>query len=187
MIQSFLFNRPIHFDTFPNLTLALNDINITKALTLNVLTTGYDMEEGSRPLAIIYRIYYKLLKINLIPQVVKNFGNSTLLIQSSTQDANTRTPKMMRWSEIDLLNEWLWENVSKPAKIVNDATNLDYIQQYLDGSIKTIFADLNLSNRIERPLTVNERRNSLAGSTTIEGFFIYRRRKWCFSLFFVYI
>jgi hypothetical protein len=39
---------------FPNLTLSLDDINILKALTLNVLTSGYDMEEGSRPLTIIY-------------------------------------------------------------------------------------------------------------------------------------
>jgi hypothetical protein len=58
MIQSSLFNGPVHFDVFPNLTLSLDDINILKALTLNVLTSGYDMEEGSRPLAIIYRIYY---------------------------------------------------------------------------------------------------------------------------------
>jgi hypothetical protein len=85
MIQSSLFNGPIHFDAFPNLTLALNDIHILKALTLNVLTSGYDMKKGSRNLAIIYRIYYKLLKTNLDPCVViKNAGNSTLLIQSST-------------------------------------------------------------------------------------------------------
>ena len=54
MIQSSLFNGHIHFDVFPNLTLSLDDINILNALTLNVLTSGYDMEEGSRPLTIIY-------------------------------------------------------------------------------------------------------------------------------------
>ena len=93
MIQSSLFNSLIHFDTFPNLTLALNDIHIVKALTLNVLTFGYDME-GSRPLAIIYQTYYKLSKTNLDPHVViKNANNSTLLLQSSAHDANTRIPK----------------------------------------------------------------------------------------------
>jgi hypothetical protein len=66
MIQSSLFNGPIHFDVFPNLTLALDDINILKALILNV-ASGYDMEEGSRPLAIIYRICYKLMRTNLDP------------------------------------------------------------------------------------------------------------------------
>jgi hypothetical protein len=150
MIQSSLFNGPIHFDVFPNLTLALDDINILKALTLNVLTSGYDIKEGTRPLAIIYRIYYKLMKTNLDPQaVIKNYGNSTLLIQSSTQDANIHTPKMIQWDEINLPNEWLLENVSKPVRVVNDATDLDYIQQHLDGSIKFSFSDLNISNRIQ--------------------------------------
>jgi hypothetical protein len=114
MIQSSLFNGHIHFDVFPNLTLSLDDINILKALTLNVLTSGYDMKEGNRPLAVIYRIYYRLMKTNLDPQaVIKNACQSTLLIQSSTQDANIRTPKMIRWDEIILPNEWLLENVSK--------------------------------------------------------------------------
>ena len=59
--------------SFPNLTISLDDINILNALTLNVLTSGYDMEEGSRPFAIIYRIYYRLMKTNLDPQaVIKN-------------------------------------------------------------------------------------------------------------------
>jgi hypothetical protein len=85
MIQSSLFNGPIYFDVFPNLTISLDDINIFKALTLNVLIYGYDMEEGSRPLTIIYRIYYRLMKTNLDPQaIIKNAGQSTLLIQSST-------------------------------------------------------------------------------------------------------
>jgi hypothetical protein len=127
MIQSSLFNGPIHFDTFPNLTLALNDIHIVEALTLNVLTSGYDMEEGSRPLAIIYCVNYKLLKINLDSRaVIKNSGNFTLLIQSSTQDANIRTQKMIRWDEI-VPNEWLLENISKLARVVSDTSNFDYI------------------------------------------------------------
>ena len=61
------------------------------------------------------------------------------------------------------------ENVSKPTKVVNDASSLDYIQQYLDGSIKISFADLSLYNKIERPLLINEMRNSSAHSTTTEG------------------
>jgi hypothetical protein len=179
MMQSSQFNGPIHFDTFPNLTLALSDVNIVKALTLNVLTSGFDMLEGGRLLAIIYRIYYKLLKTNLNPQaIIKNSSNSTLLFQSSTHDANIRIPRIMKWSEINLPSEWLIENVSQPAKIASNDTNLDYIQQYHDGSIKISFADLNLS-RVERPLstneeinsfTINQRRKYFAVSTTKEGF-----------------
>jgi hypothetical protein len=183
MIQSSLFNGLVHFDVFPNLTLSLDDINILKALTLNVLTSGYDMEEGSRPLAIIYRIYYRLMKTNLDPQtVIKNAGQSTLLIQSSTHDANIQIPKMIRWDEINLPNEWLLENVSKPPRVVNDSSSLDYIQQYLDGSVKINFSDLNISNRIQRPFPIDERRNSFAGSSTTEG--LHKRDKEIEDLIF---
>jgi hypothetical protein len=183
MIQSSLFNGPVHFYVFPNLTLSLDDINILKALTLNVLTSGYDMEKGSRPLAIIYRIYYKLMKTNLDPQaVIKSAGQSTLLIQSSTHDANIQIPKMIRWDDINLPKEWLLENVSKPPRVVNDSSSLDYIQQYLDGSVKIGFSDLNIPNRIQRPLPIEERRNSFAGSSTTEG--LHKRDKEIEDLIF---
>jgi hypothetical protein len=142
-----------------------------------------DCNGGSRPLAIIYRIYYRLMKTNLDPQaIIKNAGQSTLLIQSSTQDANIRTPKMIRWDEIILPNEWILENVSKPARVVNDTSNLDYIQQYLDGSVKISFSDLNISNQIQRPLLMDEKRNSFAGSTTTEG--LHKRDKEIEDLIF---
>jgi hypothetical protein len=113
MVHTSLYNGPVYFDTFPNITLSLSDVNISKALTLNVLTSGYDILIGSQHVVIIYRIYYKLLKTNLNPQaIIKNSGDSTLLIQSSTRDANIRIPRMMKWSEITLPNEWLIENVS---------------------------------------------------------------------------
>lgn len=73
---------------------------------------------------------------------------------------------MICQDKIDLPSEWLLENVSKPARVVNDTTNLNYIQQYLDGSVKIRFAYLNLSSRIERPLLINERMNSFVGPTT---------------------
>ena len=61
MITSSLFDGPVYFNCYPDITLALDDPNIVKALTLNILTSGYDMDEGSKPLAIIYCIYYRLL------------------------------------------------------------------------------------------------------------------------------
>jgi hypothetical protein len=172
MIQSSLFASPIHFDVFPNLTMSLDDINMLKALTLNVLTSGYGMEEGSRPLAIIYHIYYQLMKTNLNPQAIFNDpSGSTMLIQSSTQDANIHTPKMIQWDDVSLPNEWLLENVAKPSRVVTKTSDVDIIQQYLDGSVKINFSDLNVSSgRIQRPLVIEAKRNSFAGPATTEGF-----------------
>ena len=64
MITSSLFDGPIYFNYYPDLTFALDDPNIVKTLTLNILTFGYDMDEGSKPFAIIYRIYYRLLGVS---------------------------------------------------------------------------------------------------------------------------
>jgi hypothetical protein len=105
-----------------------------------------------------------------------------LLIQNSTQDANIQTPKMIQWDEIILPNEWLSEIVSKPARVVNDTSNLDYIQQYLDGSVKISFSDLNISNQIQRPLLMDEKRIFFAGSTTTEG--LHKRDKEIEDLIF---
>ena len=71
MITASLYDGPIYFNCYPNLTLALDDPNIVKALTLNIDLSGYPMEEGSKPLALIYRIYYRLLgtQLNLVDKI----------------------------------------------------------------------------------------------------------------------
>ena len=110
MITSSLLDGPIYFNYYPDLTLALDDPNIVKTLTLNILTFGYDMDEGSKPLAIIYRIYYKLVKTTLNPHArLRDTGDKTLLIQSSTLDAKVQIPKMIQWKDIKLPKEWLLE------------------------------------------------------------------------------
>ena len=110
LIQSSLFDGHVYFDCYPNLTLALDDPNIVKDLTLNILTSGYDMEEGSKPLVIIYRIYCRLLKTNVNSNAtLKNTCDNTLLIQCSTLDAKVQIPKMIRWKDITLPTEWLLE------------------------------------------------------------------------------
>ena len=52
------------------------------------------MIEGSRPLALVYRIYYKLLKTNLNPQaLLKDPKDKTLLLQASADDIQVDIPK----------------------------------------------------------------------------------------------
>ena len=47
MITASLYDGPVYFSCHPDLTLALDDPNIIKALTLNIASSGYHMEEGS--------------------------------------------------------------------------------------------------------------------------------------------
>ncbi|KAG7945450.1 hypothetical protein I3843_15G152200 [Carya illinoinensis] len=156
MIQSSLFNGPVYFDCFPDLPLALNDPNILKALTLNIATSGYDMVKGSKPLAVIYQIYYRVLKSTLNPKtVLKSTGGKTLLIQSSTPDANVKVPTMIHWKDISLPNEWILNQEVPPAPILTAKPDIDYIQQYLDGTVKISF---------DHTPATSFRRNSFAGS-----------------------
>ena len=57
MIIASLYDGLVYFDCCPDISLALDDPNIVKTLTLNILTSGYNMEEGSKPFALIYCIY----------------------------------------------------------------------------------------------------------------------------------
>ena len=85
MVEANISKGPIHFNVNPDLTLSLDDGALEKALTLKINTIGYQMIEGSRLLALVYRIYYKLLKTNLNPQALlkdpkkKNFSTPTEL------------------------------------------------------------------------------------------------------------
>ena len=91
MNTSSLFDGPVYFNYYPDLTLPLDDPNIVKVLTLNILTTGYDMDEGSKPLAIIYRIYYRLVSTTVNPRArLRDTRDKTLLIQCSTLDAKVQ-------------------------------------------------------------------------------------------------
>ena len=61
MIAASLYDGRVYFSCYIDLTLALDVRNIIKALTLNIASFGYHMEEGSKLFALIYRIYYRLL------------------------------------------------------------------------------------------------------------------------------
>ena len=140
----------------------MDDPNTVKALTLNIASSGYHMEEGSKPFALIYRIYYRLLgtQLNLGARINREPSGKTMLIQCSTSDAKIQVPKMIQWQDVKLPNEWLLEQESPLAKPVFDELDLTNIQQYLDGTVKISFQN-------NQPLRINEGRHSFAGFESI--------------------
>ena len=162
MITASLYDGPVYFNCYPNLTLALDDPNIVKTLTLNIASSGYHMEEGSKPFALIYHIYYILLGTQLNPCAINHREPSgkTMLIQCSTPDAKIQIPKMIQWQDVKLPTEWFLEQESPIAKPIFDELDLTHIQQYLDGTVK-----INFQNN--QPSRINEGRHSFAGSESI--------------------
>lgn len=101
-----MFNGPVHFNCFPDFTINLSDPHILKASTLNIKTSGYNVFEGTKPLALIYRIHYKVTDTNMNFQAIsKRPKNHTLLIQSSQENANISVPHTIRWSNVHLPSE----------------------------------------------------------------------------------
>ena len=110
MVEANVSHGPISFNVNLDVTLSLDDGAPKKALTLRINTSGYNMIEGSCPLALIYRIYYKLLKTNLNPQALtKDSKDQTLLLQASREDINVNIPKMIKWK----ISNFLKNGISK--------------------------------------------------------------------------
>ena len=153
-----LYDGPVYFTCYPDITLTLNDPNIVKALTLNIASSGYHIEEGSKPFALIYCIYYRLLGTQLNPGVRINREpvGKTMLIKCSTPDAKVQVPKMIQWQDVKLPTKWLLEQESPLAKLAFDELDLTNIQQYLDGIVKISFQN-------NQPLKINEGRHSFVG------------------------
>jgi hypothetical protein len=136
-------------------------IRTFKALTLNIRTQGYKVLEGVQPLALVYRIYYKCTGTNMNFQAIsKSPRNQTMLIQSSQSNASIHVPRTIKWNEISLPKEWCLTNESfKPEIISHNLGDLDYIYQYLDGTVKISFDRGSQSNpkpnllieEVERP------------------------------------
>ena len=119
MMETSLHNGPVYFNCYPNFALNLFDRNIMDALTLNIKTNGYCMKEGLEPLAIIYRIYYKLMKTTIDPQsmVEASPKGHTLLLQASTPNSRLRVPQQIQWKDINLPEQWQLQAIVPTPKI----------------------------------------------------------------------
>jgi len=54
MIEASLSNGPVFFNAFPDFSVSLSDSNIHKTLTLNLQTSGFDLELGSENISVTY-------------------------------------------------------------------------------------------------------------------------------------
>ena len=135
MMETSLHKGPVYFNCYPNFALSLFDRNIMDALTLNIKIDGYYMKVGSEPLAIIYRIYYKLMKTTLDPQsmVEPSPKGHTLLLQASTPNSRLRVHRQIQWKDINLPKRWQLNAIAPPPNIEN--RELDFIAQKTDDTV----------------------------------------------------
>ncbi|KAI5337783.1 hypothetical protein L3X38_017054 [Prunus dulcis] len=56
-------------------------------------------------------------------------------------DATIRVSHTIKWSDVSLPTDWTLTTESKPTPIQHSLNNLDYIQQYLDDTVKISFGN----------------------------------------------
>ena len=97
MIDSNLANGPVYFNCFPNFSMNINDSSILSSLTLNIKTKNMNFVEEAQTIAIINRIYYKVMTTQLNPRVVcQFFKDKTLLLQYNPNNTQAFVPKKLK-------------------------------------------------------------------------------------------
>ena len=79
----------------------MNDPSILSSLTLNIKTKNMIFVEKAQTIAIIYRLYYKVMITQLNPRVVcQSIKDETLLLQYNPNNTQVFLPKKLKWNEI---------------------------------------------------------------------------------------
>ncbi|XP_070046694.1 uncharacterized protein [Nicotiana tomentosiformis] len=68
VLQSNLANGQVYFNCYPNFSVDINDPNVMDTLTLNVKTKNMNSKTNTREIAIIHRVYYRLMDTTLAPK-----------------------------------------------------------------------------------------------------------------------
>ena len=115
-VESTLSEGPIYFNCFPNFTVHLYDHNVIKSLLVDLKTCGFDMEEGTSNLALMYRVYCKVMNtispdINM-KSLIRDKKGETTLFQTNLAKTKLAVPKRVPRKEITFPETWILEKAT---------------------------------------------------------------------------
>ena len=91
-LEATLCNQVAYFGCFPNFSTSLDDA--AHCLRLRVKTDGTSMKEGMQELAIVYRVYYKLMSTTVEPKTkVTNIPGLTNRLPHKSQEPLRADPQ----------------------------------------------------------------------------------------------
>lgn len=79
------------------------------------------MEDGSIPIALIFKVHYKAMMsaFNTKSRFHSKKGE-TLLLQTDMTKANVVIPKPIQWNHITLPQDWILESATEPKLIATE-------------------------------------------------------------------
>ena len=101
ILESNLAKGLVYFNCYPNFSIEIEDPNILDTFTLNIKTKNMNSKLGTRDLAVIYRVYYKLMKTTIAPKAINSSPKGvTMLMESHQEHSTTFVHRMLKWDEI---------------------------------------------------------------------------------------
>ena len=100
------------------------------------------MLEGSIPVAIVFRIYYKAVLSAFATKVkLHNKKGETLLLQTDLRRSNAVVSRSIQWKDITLPDEWVLEEATKPERLSLPPPNhhLKSVSQNIHGHVTLSF------------------------------------------------
>ena len=96
--------------------------------------------EENQTIAIIYRIYYKVMTTQLNPRVVcQSVKDEILLLQYNPNNTQVFVPKKLKWNEITQGGQWELKYLTHP-KPIRPLTTPSKIIQHTDGIVQIEFS-----------------------------------------------
>jgi hypothetical protein len=108
------------------------------------------MLEGSIPVALIFKVHYKVIFSAFASKhKFQSQKGETLLLQTDLSRSNTVVPKAIQWKDISLLEDWILEGAIPPELPQPPQPNVQIknITQYTDGKVKLSFHRHSTSSR----------------------------------------
>ncbi|KAH0763372.1 hypothetical protein KY290_019445 [Solanum tuberosum] len=120
----------------------INDPNVMDSLTLNVKTKNLNSKINTREIAIIYRVYYRLMKTHLAPKARhESLKGETMLMEANHEHSSIFVPRTIQWKDILSNNDWRFENITPPFASHSERSQIERVIQFPDGSIELKFLD----------------------------------------------
>ncbi|KAK4706224.1 hypothetical protein R3W88_034219 [Solanum pinnatisectum] len=140
VLESNLAYGLVYFNCYPNFTVDIHDPNIIDTLTLNVKTKNMNSKIDTREIAVIYRVYYKLMKTTIAPKAIASrVKGVTMLMEANQEHSTTFVPRLLKWTDILADEEWKFDSITNPLPLQPETSQLDRVIQFPDGSINLKF------------------------------------------------
>ncbi|KAG9458465.1 hypothetical protein H6P81_002973 [Aristolochia fimbriata] len=154
-METNLINDPVYFNIYPDLALSMTDPHLLKSLSLNLMTHNYHFLPGSETIAIVYRIYYRVLNTLTSNIKVVSKKDKTTLIESNIISTKTAIPRTLKWDEIEFPTTWQMLEATVPQPL--DKREVEQIAQDVDEQQWQLNTGVVIkSSGITEPTVVNQ-------------------------------